>query len=210
MMQNPRAILHSSQSVEWFTPPEIVEPCREVLGGIELDPASCPIANLIVKADRFYTEKEDGLVSPWDGKFFCNPPYGKGTRKWPTRAIHQYVEGVTPEGILLMYATPDREWFQQLWAHPICFLKRRVRFYETIQQWTDRFIRNWVKKYGTVPHHDDMPDPPVHSLADGKLVQGPQPTHGNVLIYLGPDWRKFDKRFAGFGHIALPRRNANA
>src|SRR6266496_5442474 len=46
---------------EWYTPPEIIELVRTVLGEIDLDPASCIEAQRTVMAKRFYTKHNDGL-----------------------------------------------------------------------------------------------------------------------------------------------------
>ena len=53
---------------EWFSPPEIVEAARIVMGGIDLDPASCEVANAIVKATHFFSIRDDGLSREWSGK----------------------------------------------------------------------------------------------------------------------------------------------
>jgi hypothetical protein len=39
---------HSSASQEWLTPPSILEPAREVLGRIDVDPASSQAGNRLV------------------------------------------------------------------------------------------------------------------------------------------------------------------
>jgi hypothetical protein len=39
-------LLNSSASAEWFTPPHYIKAVREVLGRIDLDPASCEAENL--------------------------------------------------------------------------------------------------------------------------------------------------------------------
>ncbi len=131
--QHLRAI-HSSETVEWYTPLRYVEAARRVMGKIDLDPASNEFANQVVKAERYYTEKENGLAQEWHGKVWCNPPYGlihskssQGT--WVRKLIESYRTGVTIEAILLVSAVPEKKWFQVLYDHPICFTDHRIHFY---------------------------------------------------------------------------------
>ena len=77
------------KSVEHYTPKWIVELVRSLMGTIDLDPASSEKANEIVKARHYYTEEEDGLLQPWYGNVFCNPP-GKPS-KWFKKAIDEYI-----------------------------------------------------------------------------------------------------------------------
>lgn len=67
---------HSSESMEHHTPPEIVEPCRTLLGSFDLDPASCALANRVVQAKQFYTREDNGFLRSWWGNVFLNPPGG--------------------------------------------------------------------------------------------------------------------------------------
>jgi len=60
--QNHQRINATSGEVEYYTPVEIIEAARRVLGVIDLDPASSEAANQIVKATHIYTVKEDGLL----------------------------------------------------------------------------------------------------------------------------------------------------
>lgn len=43
----------------------------------DLDVACPPQGPIHVPARRFYTQKENGLVQPWDGRVWMNPPYSK-------------------------------------------------------------------------------------------------------------------------------------
>ena len=69
-----------SLSPEHYTPGEFVEAARYVLGRIDLDPASCELANRTVRADRFYSAEENGLIRSWRGNVFVNPPGDKTGR----------------------------------------------------------------------------------------------------------------------------------
>lgn len=82
-MATPTA-LHSSETNEHYTPPEVIEAARVTLGGvIDLDPASCAVANRVVKARCFAFR--DGLDIDWTGPdgepatVWLNPPGGKSS-----------------------------------------------------------------------------------------------------------------------------------
>jgi len=65
--------LHSAESVMHYTPEDIVQRAVDTLGGeILLDPASDAFGNATVCARNFYPR--EGLVRPWFGPLFVNPP----------------------------------------------------------------------------------------------------------------------------------------
>ncbi len=96
-----------SKSVEWYTPTLYIKAAREVMNGIiELDPASCEIANRVVQASRYYDIKINGLLQPWKARsLWLNPPYGRGDGNRSN---------------------------QEIWTcrrYSICFVKQRIDFY---------------------------------------------------------------------------------
>jgi hypothetical protein len=123
-----QSALFSSESNEWFTPAEYVEAVREVLGEIDLDPASCPAANEVVRAKRFYTIEDDGLEQPWHGRFFVNPPYGGQAEAFCQRAIDEYASGNVEAGIILVNSVHDQDWQAPLFDFPVCFVNTRIQF----------------------------------------------------------------------------------
>jgi hypothetical protein len=99
------------------------------MGGIDLDPATSEMANETVQADRYYTEHDDGLQHPWNGRVWLNPPYGQGSGQFTTKLVEEHAAGRTTAAILLLNAYGfDSQWFQPLWNHPICFTNHRVQF----------------------------------------------------------------------------------
>ena len=59
---------------EWLTPPEIIK----ALGGpksFDLDPCA-PIKRPWDMAKEHYTIADNGLLKPWHGRVWFNPPYG--------------------------------------------------------------------------------------------------------------------------------------
>ncbi len=69
-------VRHSSETVECYTPVWLVEAARTALGGFDLDPASCAVANEVVRATRIHTAEDNGLLQPWCGRIFVNCPGG--------------------------------------------------------------------------------------------------------------------------------------
>lgn len=88
-----------TKSSEWYTPPKYIEAAREVMGGIDLDPASCATANQIVKATAYYTKEQNGLEQNWKGRVWLNPPYGRTVRMKATRksTIGLFIEKLLQE-----------------------------------------------------------------------------------------------------------------
>jgi len=123
------------ESNEWYTPREWAETARDLFGGtIDLDPASHPAANMLVRAKRIYTPREDGTIQPWRGKVWCNPPYSAAlVRAFAEKARYEYENGNADEVLLLVNNCTDTSWFVKLAAsYPVMFSRGRVRFWRVV------------------------------------------------------------------------------
>ena len=116
-------------SSEWYTPAPYVEAARKVLGAFDLDPASSEIANKTVRAERIFTEADDGLTRDWPGRVWLNPPYGGVGPRFIERLLEQFEAGTTTAAIALLNSnTTDTRWFRPCFEHPICFACGRIDF----------------------------------------------------------------------------------
>jgi hypothetical protein len=121
---------HLLASVEYFTPARYVTAARAVLGGIDLDPASCAEANRVVQATTFYTREDDGLALPWRGKVWLNPPYCGQTAAFVGKLLAEYAAGNVRAAIAVVSAAnTDATWFAPLLRdHFLCFVDHRIKF----------------------------------------------------------------------------------
>lgn len=102
-------------NVEWYTPEHVLDLVREVLGQIDIDPASSNIAQERVGAAKFYTKEQDGLKYSWVGKVYCNLPYdATGIKKFTAKFASEYSNGNMKEGIILTNSGTDTLWNQSL------------------------------------------------------------------------------------------------
>jgi ParB family chromosome partitioning protein len=191
---NPR---HMASSVEYATPAWLVEPARAVLGGaIDLDPASCALANETVRAARIYTRMDDGLAQPWRGTVFVNPPGGidadgeSRQKAWWFRLAHAHLVGSVPAAVFVSFSI---ELLQTSQVHPrlglplphdfpICFPARRIP-YDRMRRRGTRAVR----------------------------VTAKQPPHSSMVVFLPPRAgraaaiERFEERFAPIGRVINAR-----
>lgn len=125
-------VRHNSGAVDWYTPADFVEAARNVMGGIDLDPASCDEANEVVKATTIYTVDDDGLTKDWTGRVWMNPPYSSVDR-FCEKLVASLPEIVA--AIVLTNNATETAWWQCLCDHAaaIAFPKGRIRFWRKDQ-----------------------------------------------------------------------------
>lgn len=191
MSATETAARHSMDSPEWYTPAVFVEAAREVMGRIDLDPASCEEANQVVNATEYFTEQEDGLKQHWHETVFLNPPGGLVPEFWH-KLIFEFERGHTRQAVWIGYSLEQLQTLQCCGARvtpldfPMCVPKKRIAFIENEAKRALRFEK---------------------LLAQGKKPNPKSaPSHANYIAYLG-DSRAGIARFADvfgkFGRVRL-------
>jgi len=91
----------------------------------DLDVCSPGLDACFVPADACFTVMDDGLIQDWGDRFvWCNPPYGPATSVWMGRMdAHR-------NGIALVFARTDTDWFQLCRPDVVVFIDGRVHFYQ--------------------------------------------------------------------------------
>jgi hypothetical protein len=115
---------HARQAM--LTPSYVLEPVRQLLGHIGLDPCTEP--DNPTRADAFYHLPMDGCSLPWDAStVFCNPPYGEARNRWVEKCI---AEGARRKVVLLIPSHTETRTFQRALAActSVLFVRARLRF----------------------------------------------------------------------------------
>lgn len=180
------AARHSMDSPEWYTPEPFVEAARRVMGAIDLDPASHEEANRTVKAAKYYTEAENGLMQEWRGRVFLNPPGGLVGEFWKKLITSHDV----PEAIWIGYSLEQLQTLQCVGAGmtpldwSMCIPNRRIAFVENEAKQAQRFAK--LIAVGKKPNPKSSP------------------SHANYITYVGHDHHdKFAAEFSKFGQVVL-------
>lgn len=201
-----REINQDSGVTEYYTPEEIVELAREVLGKIDLDPASSLIANETVKADKIFTIEDDGLAHKWSGNVFMNHPFSKGEKaciaKGPRgvkrckkkKCQKKSKKNPTGRGHCITKDIPSNlDWITNLdkefkagnvkSAISVCFSSMSEAWMEPLLEQLQCFPRGRVN----------------YRKPDGTIAKGV--TKGTLITYYGPNPDKFREVFEPLGRV---------
>lgn len=124
-------VANNSGNNEWYTPADYIELARQVMGGIDTDPASSEVANATVKAATFYTSEDDGRGKTWAGNVWMNPPYAQPLIADFAEAVASKIEsGEIDQACVLVNNGTETGWFQRMLqaASAVCFPRSRIRF----------------------------------------------------------------------------------
>jgi phage N-6-adenine-methyltransferase len=122
-----KSVHFKSKSVEWSTPQDEFDKLNAEFH-FTLD--VCAVAEN-AKCSKFYSPEQDGLMQPWTGVCFMNPPYGKGKcgiEPWVCKAYEASLYGATV--VALIPSRTDTYWWHRYVtrAAHIQLLPGRIKF----------------------------------------------------------------------------------
>lgn len=176
-------VKHSYKSDSWMTPNHIIDKVRNVMGVIELDPATSVGANQRIRAKWFFTEEDDALsLQTWCDiplNIFINPPGGKrGNKSLPSlfwaKLMDHWDKGLVSQAIFLGFSMEQLSVSQNYHLHAmtdfvVCVPRKRIQF-------IDPNSNNRMRS----------------------------PTHANVIVYVPGHVDRtelFEKEFSDLGRI---------
>ncbi len=123
-MSATASLLVSSESENWGTATEYVELARYALECFDLDPASDSYWNhYSVKAGTFYDERINGLISPWFGNVFHNPPSNREkkmyVKPWWERLSDHWLRGEVDAAVWIGFQMGQLQTLQGCTVHPL-------------------------------------------------------------------------------------------
>lgn len=217
---------HLSNTPEHPSPPEIVEAARYVLGGIDLDPASSREFNKQVRARKIFTEKQDGLARPWSGRVYLNPPGGSFIlKKAEAELIAKEARALAPKmkeaqdqaakQALKLAREPFRkaaaEWETR--SRSCAWWRKLTREYEAGRVESGIFLSFTLEllRAAQASKGADFAHPLDFAVCyprERLCFRGNEPTHANLIVYLGPNVERFLCVFSEFGRTEAPRATA--
>lgn len=173
---------------QWMTPPDIIELAREMMQGIDLDPASHPIAQQYIKAKEFCALEigKNGLIEEWSGNVWCNPPYSReNIGAFVGKLLIAQYEHSFKQCLFLVNSATDAQWYHHLLNNcsAFCLWKGRIKFWkiengEALEKWEGERSKE---------------------LSRGKA--GNSPRYLNTLFYFGDNVNRFRYYFGDKGFI---------
>ena len=121
-------VMFSSKSVEWPTPQPLFDNLDKEFH-FTLDPAA---TKENAKCENYYTVEDNGLMQPWTGNVWLNPPYGKGRiiEPWIDKTVLEVCAGNCMV-VALLPARVDTIWFHEgvfPYVSQLRFIYGRLKF----------------------------------------------------------------------------------
>ena len=189
----------SSGDVEYYTQKYIIELARNVLGEIELGPASNFIANRTVKAQRIFTRKENGLLQTWRGKVWMNHPFHKGEKACKKNCKKKNcIPSTNPKKPTRGHCITEDIPSNLQWIDKLVSEYRAGNVEEAICITFSSMSETWMKPLLEFPQC--FPYGRIHyRKPDGTIERNV--TKGSLITYLGPHPDRFAQVFSAIGKV---------
>ena len=81
------------------------------------------------KCTRYFNADDDGLLQPWYGMVWMNPPYGREIIQWMRKAYHESRQS-SCQVLCLVPSRTDNFWWHEyvMKSSSICFIRGRLVF----------------------------------------------------------------------------------
>ena len=127
-MTTERAYMPQAKSVEHTTPIDLFDALNDEFGPFTLDPAAqpgqytaeaiienggvafCPPGTVVGVGSPWL---HDGLLQPWTGRVFLNPPYGRQMPRWIEKAVTEIEVGNVELVCALIPSRTDTKMWQR-------------------------------------------------------------------------------------------------
>jgi len=130
-----RKIQDKSIEVDFWTPQSLVDSLAAVYGPFDLDAAA---SSINTKATKYFTKDDNALTKSWQGRVWCNPPYGRttntsqGTSAWISKAIEETKTSLHADVVVMLVPCYTDLAFFHTHVLPnvdeIIFIRSRVKF----------------------------------------------------------------------------------
>jgi hypothetical protein len=193
-----QAVNQTSGNFEYYTPTELIERVRRVLGTIDLDPATSLIANKVIQANAIFTTEDNGLSKLWHGKVFMNHPFHKGEAACPgpdkTGKARCVKKACVKRGYHLTESIPSN----LKWITHLVNEYKSGRVHEAICITFSSMSETWMEPLLEYPQC--FPRGRInYMLPDGTRTSGI--TKGSLLTYMGPNPELFKTVFSEIGKV---------
>ena len=133
-----------SNKNDWETPQKLFDELNEKYH-FTLDPCS---NGKNAKCEKYFTEKENGLIQSWEGEtVFVNPPYGRTISEWVKKCSQ---ESKHAKILLLIPTRTDTKYFHQYIYRQadIEFLQGRLKFEQNGKPTNSAPFPSMIVKWG--------------------------------------------------------------
>ena len=111
-----------------YPTPQIIERARSVMGGIDFDPTSDPVQQVLVNATSVPSLEINPLQEHWHGNVWVSPKGAvRNSRIWFNKTVNEYRNGHIKSFFFFTSASELLRAAPVAWDYPICIPFKRVK-----------------------------------------------------------------------------------